>query len=244
MRLLRKLNVPLPGWLTLLLFLGAGVASASAILPYWATGTAQFGPGGSIDLGSVDASITSPGPSDPMIWNKNGGNMDIIVPSGGNINLRNCTTATCNSAAQQPSLQVQAAQVNGFVPLLSIYGGATPSTSPGPVPPCFSSSNAPCGNGYHIHHGSLTVSIASNCPPSAPCAIGTAPNNGVVNFTNGAGFTNVTYSCSAVNNDTTGELTYVQYVNGLQFQIDVYNTSATTLAQGRTIATNWECLGI
>jgi hypothetical protein len=170
--------------------------------------------------------------------------MDIIVPNGGNINFRTCTTATCNSSAQQATAQVNATAVTALVPMLSIYGGATASTSPGPIPPCFSASNVPCNSGYHIQHGSLTVSIASACPPSAPCAIGTAPNNGVVNFTNGAGFTGITYSCSAVNNDTTGELTYAEYVNGTQFQINVYNTSATTLAKGLTIATNWECMGV
>lgn len=243
MKFLRFLCRPLPGWFTLLLFAGT-IASAATVLPFFSSGTASFGPGGYIDLGSVDSSITGPGPSDPTIWNGNGSNAVIVAPNGASISMRNCLTATCNTDSQQLTQQVTATQIAALVPMLSVYGGATASTSPGPMPPCFSASNVPCNSGYHIHHGSLTVSIASACPPAAPCAIGTPPDNGVVNFTNGAGFTNITYSCSAVNNDPTGELTYAEYVNGLQFQINVYNTTSTTLAKGLTIATNWECMGI
>jgi hypothetical protein len=243
MKFLRLLSRPLPGWFTILLFAG-GVATAATVLPTWSSGTATMGPGGYWDLGSVDASITSPGPSDPSIWNGSGGNENLIVPNGGNINLRNCTTATCNTSAQQITEQVTASQVAALVPELSIYGSATANTSPGPIPPCFTAANAPCALGYHIHHGNLTIAIASACPPNAPCAISTAPNNGVVTFTNGAGFTSNTYSCSAINNDPTGELTFAEYINGLSFQINVYNASATTLAKSATIATNWECQGV
>jgi hypothetical protein len=243
MKFLRLLCRPLPGWFTLLLFAGT-LASAATVLPYFASGTASFGPGGNFDLGSADGGITSPGPSDPQLYNNGGSNADLLAPNGGLVNLVNCTTATCNTSTKQNTVSVSASLVTALVPVQSIYGAATASTSPGPIPPCFSASNNPCGNGYHIHHGSLVVSVASACPPSAPCAIGTSPNNGVVNFTNGAGFTGITYSCSAVNNDTTGELTYAEYVNGTQFQINVYNTSATTLAKGLTIATNWECMGV
>src|ERR1700722_2324679 len=143
MKFLRFISRPLPGWFTLLLFAG-GIASATTVLPIFYTGTASFGPGGYVDFGTADASITSPGPSDPMIYNKGGSNLELIAPNGQNINLRNCTTAGCNTSAQQLTEQVTATQITALVPMLSIYGGATASTSPGPMPPCFSASNKPC----------------------------------------------------------------------------------------------------
>lgn len=243
MKFLRLLCRPLPGWVTLLLFTGA-LASASTVLPYFASGTASYGPGGNIDLGNVDARQTSPGPSDAQIYSDASGNANVLAPNAENVNLVNCTTGACNNSSKQITVAVSAAQVAAIVPMLSIYGGATASTSPGPMPPCFTISNAPCNSGYHMHHGSITIELSttSPCPTVHLCAAFGTSN--VVNFTNGAGFTGITYSCDAINNDATGEMTYAEYVNGVQFQINVFNASATALASGLNIATNWECKGV
>lgn len=172
--LLRLIGKPLPAWLTLFLIMGAA-AGATAILPIFATGTAAFGPGGLIDFGTADSTVTSPGPSDPTLFNKGGSNLALIAPNNQNVNVYNCTTATCNTSAQSLTAQFGAGAQTDNVP---VYAVPTPvgtgvvfSPTPGPLPPCYKPNGSTCPASMHAVWGQLTATTTGVCSNNSNCAL-------------------------------------------------------------------------
>jgi hypothetical protein len=251
MRLLRKLNAPLPGGLALVLLLAFGLGTA-AVLPTWSSGTATMGPGGFWDLGSVDAAITSPGPSDPIIYNGSGVNLNVMAPNGGNLNLRNCTTNTCNTSAQQITTQITANQVNSVVPM---YAAPSPSAdvtinpaTTGPVAPCYSASGNGCNAGWKVVHGSVQVAFTTTCPSATLCSLGTGSGHSYILNFNGNGVFSETafsqyYGCSASSNDPNGTIAFIENENASTAIIQIYNTAGTALPSSTNPYVGWMCFG-
>jgi hypothetical protein len=248
MKWLRKLNVPLPGWLTLLLFSGALAAQAAGALPFFASGTASYGPGGNIDLGSVNASMTSPGPSDPQLYAGSGGNAALLAPNGQYVNLVNCLTAACNDANKQITLQAGATQVTSLVPVyaLPVAPTGSPPSQAGPVAPCYEAANAtPCPNGWHVLVGTTTLNnsgSANTCPANSVCALATPGSVATFNPGNSY-YASTPFACYASNNDITyNTQTEVQWINVGKVQFEMVNPNPTALPTPYSQNVGWTCV--
>ena len=250
MRLLRKLNAPAPGGLALVLLLAFGLGAA-AILPTWSSGTATLGPGGYWDLGSVDASITSPGPSDPTIWNGSGSNLALTAPNNGVVNINNCTTNACNTSARQLTMQISAAQVNAIVPMFAVpspSADVTINPTSGPVPPCYSSSGNGCNAGFKVVHGSVQVAFTTTCPSATLCTLATTSGHSyIINFSGNGTFSETNFSqyygCSASSNDPNGTIAFIENENASTAIIQIYNTAGTALPSSTNPYVGWMCFG-
>jgi hypothetical protein len=117
------------------------------------------------------------------------------------------------------------------------------AVSPGPAIGCWAESGQPCNQNFHAIHNdtATTVTLASSCPVLTLCNVG---STGAITFPSGLGFTNITYSCSATNNDIgSNAISYVQWINGTSMQIQIFNVSTTALPNSHSFSVNWECDG-
>jgi hypothetical protein len=114
--------------------------------------------------------------------------------------------------------------------------------SPGPVPPCYQSSNSsPCPTTWHTVTGFTTLTSGTTCPASSVCPIQTpgsvatfAPGTPPFTITNG-------FPCHATNNDIIyNTQTEVQWINATKVQFNIVNPNPTALPNlTQTVA--WEC---
>lgn len=244
---LKRLNTPAPLWL-ILFALMCGTGMAAAVLPYFATGTAQFGPGGNLDLGSVGAGITSPGPSDPQLYNNGQVNANLLAPLTGVVNLVNCTTATCNDANKQDTLSVAANGVTAIMPVLAAPSpsgtGIAFAPTPGPVAPCYVAAGTQCANTLHAVYGTLTATTTGVCSANSDCAIRAAGSS--VNLAGNAQFDQPDgawdVDCSTFS--AAGWLVTTGYVSSQTIEVvNFYNANGTAVPDGTGEHVGFYCVG-
>lgn len=238
LRFLRFINRPLPGWLVLMLF-AAIPLGATTVLPFFASGTASFGPGGVVDLGSVDASgvVAS---ADPGIWQGSGTNLAMEVPNNGVFNFFHCTNVSCS--ATQKSLNFSVTNANYLVPVAGIPSGGLATT--GPFPPCYSPSGLSCNTESHAVHGTLTATVTGVCGNNAICNL--RPAGSSTGLTGNAQFIAAQVSdidCATFS--PAGYFATTGYVVSQQIGlVSFYNATGTAIPDGTGNTVGFYCWGI
>lgn len=238
MKFLKFLNRPLPGWLVLMLF-AAIPAGATAVLPFFASGTASFGPGGAIDFGNADASNVVAS-ADPGWYNGSGGNLVATIPNTSVLNVFNCTNAGCST--NQKSFQVSQTNANFLVPVNAVpSGGASPG---GPLPPCFVPAGTPCNTESHAVHGNLTATTTGVCANNSNCTLRAAGQTTAL--TGNAQFLAANlYDINCSTFTAAGFMVTTGYVISQQIGIlTFYNSSGTAIPDGTGNAVGFYCWGI
>lgn len=234
----RLINRPLPGWLTIMLVTGA-IASAAAVLPYFSSGTASFGPGGAIDLGTADANAGL-AVTDPGLFNQGGTNVGIEAPNSSTIKLINCITSGCTGGNQQTSVSINGTAVNATIPVQSTSAGATAF---GPDAPCYSVTGTACSTAFHYVSGPLagtTVVVAtSNCLTLTWCTLNGASS---ITLTGNAVFATGEACYGSISSTSSVIVTMLPF-SGSVIDIELWNGSSGTYDIGTNFLVYWGCFG-
>jgi hypothetical protein len=240
LRGLQALNRPLPGWLTLFLFAGA-LASATAVLPYFSSGTAYFGPGGMLDLGSVDATGLSANGSpyaDPQVFDSGGTNLGLLAPNSSTISFINCLTSACSGGNQQTTATVSGTKFVSNVPVLYTPAGLS---SPAPAGACYGHTGTVCGNSFHHVEDSVTVAVAtSNCLTLTWCTLNGAS---AITLTGNAVFAGGSPFCYANGQQNNSIIAVLFGTSGSALTMNVFNATAGTLNTGTNELILYDCFG-
>jgi hypothetical protein len=125
-----------------------------------------------------------------------------------------------------------------------LWSAASPSASPGPVPPCYQNVGTACTSTFHNvkNTADLGIKTSLTAPPCANNAWCVLTNN-VISLSSSAVFASNNYGCS-LSSFSTIKLTFtVNAQSTTSFTIQAYNNSGSSISSGTSLGINYICSG-
>ena len=144
------------------------------------------------------------------------------------------------SPKQSAQAQTQNLSVAGAV----FSGTSAVNTTPGPVPPCYTSTGAACNGKYHTVSDHASQSLFANCGTNQTCDFTATTAYITIALSSAAAFSNSHYTCSAaIWTSSAGYIGYCQPASGSAMNIYMYNPTGATVTSGTTVTINYSASG-
>jgi hypothetical protein len=143
-----------------------------------------------------------------------------------------------------PKALVQAQTQNLSVAGAVYSGTSAVNTTPGPVPPCYTSTGAACNGKYHAVSDHTSQSLFANCSSNQTCDFTLNNVYITIALSGAAAFSSTHYTCSAtIWTSSAGYVGYCQPATGSAINIYMYNPTSSTVTSGTTVTINYSASG-
>ncbi len=122
----------------------------------------------------------------------------------------------------------------------SLMAAKSPTSSTGPVPPCYDHNGTACGSAFHVVKNTSDPGVTTNgsCTPASWCSL----NNNSIVLSSAAQFTSNAYTCALSSSSTYQLNLMVNSQSTTGFTIQAYNPTGT-IANGTNLEIQYACSG-